>query len=353
MKINFKDYRKGQLKAKVENLDDLWYLTYIIEKGDEIRSKTFRKIKLGEDTDRNIKVIKKPVNLNISVERIEFSKYTNVLRVLGTVSQGPEDIPIGSHHTISLEEGSEFSLQKKEFLKYQIEKVEESSKDVNHSIMIVVHDRDEAYFAQLKKYGYELLTKISGESKKKADVNTESKDFFPEIKKVILEYDKQKNFSNIIIASPGFWREYVQKIMPEEVKKKIIYATCSSASENGISEVIKRPEVKTVLREEKFATETKKVQQFLSEIAKEGNAEYGINNIANAINLGAVSELLVTDDMIHKRRQEGTFEEIESMMRSVEKMNGEISIISSEHESGRELDGLGGLGAILRYKLGR
>ena len=34
MKLLVKDYKKNRVKAKIENLDDLWYLTYIIDKGD-------------------------------------------------------------------------------------------------------------------------------------------------------------------------------------------------------------------------------------------------------------------------------------------------------------------------------
>ena len=38
-------------------------------------------------------------------------------------------------------------------------------------------------------------------------------------------------------------------------------------------------------------------------------------------------------------------------MRNVDKSKGDIMIISSEHEAGKKLNGLGGIAAILRYKL--
>jgi protein pelota len=38
-------------------------------------------------------------------------------------------------------------------------------------------------------------------------------------------------------------------------------------------------------------------------------------------------------------------------MKTAEQTKAEIYIISSEHEGGKKLDGLGGMGAILRYKL--
>lgn len=348
MKILAKDFRKGFFKAKIENLDDLWYLTYVIEKSDIVKAKTFRKIKLGGEDDRNKKIIRKPTYLAIVVEKIEFSKYSNVLRVNGTIKEGPEDIPLGSFHTINLEEGTEFKLQKTNFLKYQIEKLKESAKESNHKILVVVHDRETAHFAMLKKYGFEVITTIKGSSQKKADVKTEVNDLFPMIKTIIEDYEKKYGLTNIIVASPGFWREYVQKLLTGN--KKIVYATCSSVGINGINEVMKRPEVQTVLKQERFASETKKVEKLLEEISKQGKAEYGLSNVIKVTELGAVEQLLVTDDIIHKMRQDDSFDKLERLMRKVESMNGEINIISSEHEAGNKLDGLGGVAAILRYK---
>jgi protein pelota len=272
--------------------------------------------------------------------------------VSGVITEAPEDIPLGSHHTLSLEENSEFSLTKMHFLKYQIQKLEESAQESKDKILVIVHDREEACFAMLKKYGFDMLSEIKGAVVKKGDVKSEAKDFFSEIKAMLVEYDTRYVFSSIIIASPGFWKDYMQKSINEpELKKKIVYATCSSAGLNGINEVIRRPEVQTVLKKEKFAKEINVVESLLSEISKNGKCEYGISNIKKAIEMGAVSELLITDSLIQKKRQDDTFSEIERLMKQVESMNGEVHIISSEHDGGRKLDGLGGLGALLRYKV--
>ena len=44
-------------KVLVENPDDLWYLNTIIDPADIVEGKTFRKIKLGEESDRSQKRI--------------------------------------------------------------------------------------------------------------------------------------------------------------------------------------------------------------------------------------------------------------------------------------------------------
>jgi len=43
--------------------------------------------------------------------------------------------------------------------------------------------------------------------------------------------------------------------------------------------------------------------------------------------------------------------EIDELMKTVEKMRGEIHIISGEHDGGKKLDGLGGIGGLLRFRI--
>ena len=170
MKLIHTDLKKGEVKVKIENVDDLWYLNQIVEKNDLIKGKTLRKIKFGEETQRKQKVEKKAVFLLIEAEKVEFSKTSNVLRISGIVKQGPEDVPLGSHHTFNVEENTIIEIIKQKWLKFQLDKLKEASKESSPKILICVHDREEAYFALMKKYGYQLLVDIKGNVAKKTNV---------------------------------------------------------------------------------------------------------------------------------------------------------------------------------------
>jgi len=352
MKLIHSDFKKGEVKIKVENLDDLWYLNQIIEKNDIIKGRTFRKVKIGQEIQRKQKTVKKPVFLLLKVEKVEFSKTSNILRISGTVQEGPEDVPLGSYHTFNIEENSTISLLKQKWLKFQIDKLKEASRDVSAKILICVHDREEAYFALMKKYGYQLLTNIKGSVQKKADLAQVSGNFYKEIIKQIKEYDERYEMSKIIIASPSFWKEELMKELGDEItKSKIILATCSSVGENAINEVLKRPEAKNALKQDRIAREFSYVEELLTEISKSNLATYGLKETKNASDAGAVSKLLITDRFIQKKKTENKYEEIEETMKIVDSAKGEILIISSDHEAGKKLDGLGGIASILRYKL--
>ena len=45
------------------------------------------------------------------------------------------------------------------------------------------------------------------------------------------------------------------------------------------------------------------------------------------------------------------YDYIESIMKTVDSTKGDILIVSSDNEAGKKLDGLGGIAAILRYKI--
>ncbi|MBI2659639.1 mRNA surveillance protein Pelota, partial [Candidatus Woesearchaeota archaeon] len=156
----------------------------------------------------------------------------------------------------------------------------------------------------------------------------------------------------VIIASPAFWKEDLMKELDDnELRQKIILATCSSATKNGIEEVIKRPEVREAVKQERAAKEMNKVEELFVEIAKSNLAAYGLNETKKAAEIGAVKELLITDSFIQKSRSENFYNEVDKVMKTVDRAKGEIEIISSEHEGGKKLDGLGGIAAILRFKM--
>jgi len=351
MKLLYSNLKKCEIKILTQDFDDLWYLSSIIEPKDLIKGKTLRKIKLGvEESSRES--VKKPVFIGIQAEKIEFSKYANVLRISGVINEAPEDIPLGSYHSFNIDDNTAITIIKEKWLKYQLDKLKEACSEKKSSLLICVHDREEAYFALFKKYGYEVLAHMQGEVQKKREENIKKENFYLDVIKKMEEYVERHKIKQIILASPSFWKEDLMKEMKDDnLKEKIILATCSSATKNGIDEVIKRPEVRQALKHERTAKEVNKVEELFAEIAKNNLAVYGLEETEEAANIGAVKDLLITDTLIQKSRSENFYDIVENIMKTVDKTKGEVDIISSEHEGGKRLDGLGGIGAILRFKL--
>ena len=338
--------KQGEARVLVENPDDLWFLNNIIDKGDQVKGKTLRKLKVTEEAGAE----RKKVFLAIQVEKVEYT--ANELRVAGKVTEGPEDVPHGSYHTFSIEVGSTISIIKPEWLKYQLDYLREATTAKVPKIVICIFDREEVLFAKLARDGYEMLTTIKGKVAKKAVPEKVRETFYEEIIKQLEEYDARFELDKIILASPSFWKEELYKVLKNPaLKNKIIQATCSGVDETAISEVLKRKETQEALRLERVSREMGIVEELFLAIAKAGNASYGMIETKQASDAGAVEHLLVTDKLIQKLREENRFAELDKIMKTVDRARGKVWIISTEHEGGKRLEGLGGIGAILRYKL--
>lgn len=347
MNIIKADFKKGYVKIKVEETDDLWYLSHLIDPGDLVHGKTTRKVKIG--AGENATVTKKTLMLKIEAETIELTE--NSLRINGRIREGPEDIPKGSYHSISLEEGNEFTLEKVQWLEYQKQKLHEAG-EKKYNYLLCLFDREEAIFALTKKSGYQILVKITGDVPKKAKKTEVKKDFQQEIIMAVDVYNGRYNPENIILASPAFYKEDLFKKMPaSELKKKVVLATCSDISERSLDEVMRCPELAAILKNSRARKEQLVMEELLHEINKQERAAYGWKLVKEAINSGAVSKLLLTDHFIQQRRIAHEFEEIDAGMKHVDALKGEIHIISSQNDSGKKLDGLGGVAVILRYQL--
>lgn len=349
MDIINSNLKKGIVTLRVTELDDLWYLSQLIDPGDFLTGKTTRKIKVG-DSERT-KVAKKTLTLKIEVETISFSVSGASLRINGKVKEGPEDVPKESYHSISLEEGSEFTLEKVSWLSYQEQKLKEAT-EKRYNYLLCLFDREEALIALTKKSGYQILAKISGEVQKKSRDVEIKKDFQKEIITAIDVYNGRYAPENIILASPAFYKEDLyKKINSPELKQKIVLSTCSAVHESSLDEVIRQPELKKVLRDARAREEKELVDELLCAINKNEAVVYGWEEVQNAVNLGAVSRLLISDDFIRQMREQGEFKKLDENMKKVDALHGKIHLLSSQNESGKRLNGLGGIAALLRYKI--
>jgi len=343
------DFKSGIVKLKITEPEDLWYLSHLIDPGDFIKGKTTRKIKIGQG--ENAKVAKKNYYVKIEAETIDFGSSGETLRINGKIKEAPEEIPKDSYQAIALELGTEFIIEKVSWLEYQKQKLQEAT-EKRYNYLICIFDREEAIFALTKKFGYEIILKMIGEVAKKAQEVEIKKNFQLEIIKSLEEYNQRYSPEHIIVASPAFWKEDLfKKVSNPELKKKIVLASCSDISERSIDEVIKRPELDKIMGSSRTRKEKLLMDELLNEINKNNLAVYGFEEVKKAITAGAISKLLITDDFIQQKRQEGYYLELDELMKKIDHLQGEINIISSQQESGQKLDGLGGVAALLRYKL--
>jgi len=112
MKVLSEDLKNGKVTVLINDLNDLWHLENIIEFGDLVTAKTLRSIFLDREGRRE-KVKKKLVTLKIKVEKTEFKKFSERLRIVGKIVEAPEDVKRGSYHAIEAYVGKILTIEKK------------------------------------------------------------------------------------------------------------------------------------------------------------------------------------------------------------------------------------------------
>jgi len=353
MKIFYIDRKHGIVKLKVENLDDLWYLSSVLQQGNLVKTKTDRRIKAKDDMARE-KSSRIKVTIGIKLEKVEFSSISDTLRITGAIGEGPEDlVPMGSHHTFNVMEGTTLKIQKENWSKLDLERLRDAEKTSIHpKLLIVIIDDGEANFGLVrasKIEHYDLSDVIGG----KYDLKGRDKrreEFYQHTAKFILDTESRENISAIIIAGPGFEPENFFRFMQEkhpELREKLVLEHIGSHGRNGINEVMKRDAVKKISKGISSARDVRLMSQLLEGIGRDtGLAVYGTEHVKQAANLGAIEVLLICDNLFLENRGQ-----IENLIKTVNSTNGEFHLLNHEEEAGKQLTSLGGIAAILRFKV--
>ncbi|RLM59964.1 mRNA surveillance protein Pelota, partial [Halorubrum sp. Atlit-9R] len=95
------------------------------------------------------------------------------------------------------------------------------------------------------------------------------------------------------------------------------------------------------------------IDQLMENISTGANAAYGIEQVAEAAEFGAIEQLLLLDSRLRAERQsEGDWDiDVNDVIDSVEQKGGEVTAFSAEFQPGEQLRNLGGIAGILRYRL--
>ena len=345
MRLLGEDRSTGSVRLQIETDEDLWHLYNIVEENDLVTASTTRREEKSADKLRAEKMEKKRMTLGIRIKKIEFSEEDLRLKLLGTIETGPQDI--GQHHTLIFENGDSLTIQKDRWRATQLERIQRAVNDSKKPrIVFVSLDQDEATIAVLRQYGLKEISTIrSGRSGKQYEEKPSVDGYHGDIHsklKLIMEPNMP-----LVLLGPGFEKETLaedlKKIDPETYKKIHVYHTGQSGMV-GINELMKAGMGADVLRESSVGAEIEAVEQLMTEIAKDGLGTYGPNEVMWAAMSGAVDKLLILDSKVREQ-------DLDDIVRAVESQKGTVIIVSSQHDGGTELESLGGLGAILRYKV--
>jgi protein pelota len=334
---------EGEISLLPESLDDLWHLKHIIERGDLVFALTHRKVPAIADKARPEKMERKTVRLGVSAEEVEFHMYSNWLRVHGVIKCGQD---VGSYHTLNIEVGTDLSIVKR-WKPDQLQRIDEAvAESKRPKVVLALIEEGEATIGVLRQFGIQTAAEIRAGSGKGGGEDRRS-EFMRE---VAAEVDRiAAEGAQVILAGPGFAKEDLRKIIDSsypDLAGRLAMDDTSSIGRSGFQEVLRREALGKVLESSRIAQEARLIEELFKEIATDGKAAYGLKEVQLALNYGAVEHLLVLDEIARMR-------DMDSIMREAADARGKVVIFSSEFEPGERLRSLGGVAALLRFKIAR
>ncbi len=349
MRVVHKDLKHGKIKLAIETLDDLWHLQHLVGPGDTATSSTWRREREAEGKLRPEKLEKRRVTLSIRVESVEFYKHANRLHLLGTIIEGPD---VGKHHSFSLEPGSTLTITK-EWRPDHLQRIRDAVRASRAPrVLLVALDDSSAELALVRQYGLDELGAISRpRAGKRYVVEGEADElkFFHKLAGAMNEVISREGVRAAIVAGPGFTKDSFVAFLREkfrELAHKVRRDDVSSGGRAGLYEIVRRGLVGQVSEEDRLSFETSLIEQLMAEIAKGGLATYGVAEVGRAASVGAVEKLLVADELLRSNRAD-----VEGLLEGARKTRGEVVVVSTEHDAGRQLLALGGVAALLRFRL--
>lgn len=354
MRIQDREQLEGERERVTvvpDSLDDLWHLQYVIEPGDRVAGDTTRRIQRDDEQLRDTGGEREHIWVALDVEDVEFHKFANRLRIGGVIAECSREDQLGLHHTLNIEVHDELDIEKI-FKPDQRERLEEAAATTDQlEVAIATVEEGEAVVYTVEEYGTEQRGRFTGTTGKGEYARARS-ELFEELTDALVRMDPDA----IILAGPGFTkqdaRDHIVEAAPE-LADRLSTVDTSAGGDRGVHEALKRGAVEEVREETRIAEEAELIDALMERIAEGAKVAYGPEAVAEAADYGAVETLLVLDDRLRKERADaGEWSiNVDQVVERVEQQGGEVVVFSGAFEPGQRLHNLGGIAALLRYRL--
>ncbi|KAF2840896.1 hypothetical protein M501DRAFT_1014890 [Patellaria atrata CBS 101060] len=358
-----------------EEPEDMWHAYNLIRPTDLIRASAIRRV-TNESSTGSTSSQRVHTNLTLRVTSTNFDTAASALHVSGRVAVENPYVRLGGFHTLDLELQRNFTLEKADgWDSVALEILREATDQTRRvEVWAVIMQEGLANIVLVTVHQTILRQRVEVPIPRKrrggiADHEKALNKFYTTTLETIL---RQVDLSvtpppPLLLASPGFTAAGFQSFIKAQAQSKgdkallallpkIIVAHSSSGHVHSLSEVLASPAITAQLSDTKYARETLLMDKFFSLLrADDARAWYGPKEVERAVEKGAVGRgggiLLISNSLFRSNdiAERKRWVRLVDRVRDVE--GGEVRILSSGHESGKRLEGLGDIAAILTFAI--
>ncbi|KAF2095382.1 translation factor pelota [Rhizodiscina lignyota] len=370
----------GSVTLCPEVPEDMWHAYNLIRPTDILRANTIRRVVTKQSATGTTSSERMHVTLTIRVKSTDFDTSAGQLHISGIVASENQHVGLGQHHTLDLELHRNFTLEKADgWDSIAIEILKESVKTGNTAqLWAVVMQEGLANICQITEHQtihrQAVTVAIPHKRSGTSDYEKAVTKFHSTLLSTLLrhiELPSTPSPSNppppLLIASPAFYAANFLKYIKEtatSTNNKVLLSYCStiltahasSGHMSALAAALASPALRSKITDAKYARETALMDRFYELIRKDDQtAWYGPKEVERAVEKGGVGRgggvLLISDSLFRSQdvRTRKRWVSLVDRVRDVE--GGEVRVLSSLHESGKRLEALGGIAAILTFPI--
>ncbi|EXJ60031.1 translation factor pelota [Cladophialophora yegresii CBS 114405] len=382
----------GSVTLCPEEPEDMWHAYNLIRPTDLLTASAIRRVTTESSSTGSTASQRVHTNLTIRVKSTDFDPQAGQLHVSGQIARENRYTKIGQFHTLDLELNRNFTLEKQvegdnggegwdSVARAQLEEAIDQTRGTEAAAVVMQEGLANICF--ITQFQTVLRQKVEVSVPRKrtgagrsADHDKGLQKFFSTLLDTLIRQlqglmenkDSSSNFP-ILLASPGFtaagFLKHItetastkgDKLLQDLVKRKAFIVIHSSSGHlHSLNEMLKSPEVLVRLKDTKYARETSLMDDFFALLRKDdGRAWYGPKEVEACVDKGAVGRgggvLLISNALFRSQDVATRRRWVRLVDRVREVEGGEVRVLSSDHESGKRLEGLGGIAAILTFPI--
>jgi len=354
LKIIEKNLQQSFVKVVPDSADDLWHLYNIIYKGDEVYAYSSRAIKSDTEASRPKSGERVSAFMGVTVESVAWDKFLGKLRVHGIICHAPDIFPAGAHHTISVALNQPVTIFKKEWPNHLLDRLQRASETEKPMLIIAIDDEGFAV-AETKQYGVEIKVEERMRLPGKLEAEKRSGATNEYFKRAVNALNQLWSVAHspIVIVGAGFvkndFAKHLEGNAGEMAKSIADVKSVNNGGVSGIYEALRSGVLLRAAKQMRILEETEVMEEVLKRLGKgEATIVYGLDDVENAVTIGAVEKLVLADTLLREGEEEQRLR-LEKIMHEVEKRAGNVTVVSTEHEAGAKLIALGGIAGLLRF----
>jgi protein pelota len=346
VRLIHQDPSTGLLKLRLETPSDLWRIARLIQVGERVGASTTRRDPEAPADAPAAHRDRRRVWLVVRAEQIEFHEFSRHVRVTGPILEGPFDI--GRHHTLDLVEGEEVSVQKERLLPADRTLLEEGLHAAGEPrLVIATVDWGESTIVRLRGRSVEPVADVNRTlAGKRYPIAQGEKDRAAYVQELVgLLVKEVPEAHTVVLAGPGFLKEELARRLLEALpaaKSKVKVFATAEAGRVGLDELLRSGRAAEALQGNVAAEEADLVERLVTALGGGKRAAVGVREVGEALAGGAVETLLVHEDLLRDASVAPLLEEARSG-------RGRVFVVRGGGAAARRLEGLGKIGAILRF----